>query len=128
MIIGYAMQLTSVVGYRVEEDFPCEVRSIAYLLCLPYVAFPSVVRLHLWVNRIRLNYEIAKSLALTGETAIHTTSSKFSWLRFRASRSYGLLLVALVLLPYSSVIFVGVSLYTCRYALEDLTFLFRRQP
>lgn len=107
-MFGYALQLIAGVVSRVFETLPCELNNMAYLLCLPYVAFPSVARLHLWVNRIRLNYVIAKSLAMSGESAIDTTNTKFYWLRFRASPIYGLLIVAVFLLPYTIIIIIAV--------------------
>lgn len=84
-----------------------------YFICFPSLFWPLVVRLIVWSNRIRLNYVVAGEVATQGLSRVDVGSIEMQRRLYRASRKYGLTLVAIVLLPYDIGVFLLLQFYIC---------------
>ena len=80
---------------------------------LPFIAWPYMVRIVLWGNKIRFNYFLATEIAKNGLEEVLTTDKRFQRMRFPASAKFGALLATLPMFFYLLAIFVYAVVDPC---------------
>lgn len=113
-LIGLCLSLiTGPMSRFLGSSLPCVLDIMTYYLALPVIIWPVIVRLYLWVNKVKFNYKLAQKLAEGGFDELNTSNSALFWYRFRASKRYGVVVTLVPLLAYGGATYVLVE-ESCR--------------
>ena len=101
-LIGLGLNLiTGPMTRSFGKVIPCVLDVMSYYLAMPILVWPVVVRLYLWVNKVKFNYKLAEKLAQGGVAQISTLHASLRWYRIRASTYYGLFWTIVPLVAYA---------------------------
>ena len=121
-IIGLLFNgVTGPLSRLLGSDLPCLVDIMAYYMTVPVVVWPLIVRMFLWVNKVKFNYKLAQKLAEGGIGALSTYNSNLVWYRLRASTSMGIALTVAPLLLFGTAMYFVVD-EACRQCSNFFSF------